>query len=138
MKIEHLAIWTQDLERLRDFYETYFGGQANEKYVNPKKGFSSYFLSFEGGPRLELMHMPGIPPTQNDPESQFTGLIHVAFEVADRSAVDQLADRFRQSGYPMIDGPRITGDGYYEFTILDPDRNRIEVGCVATPTSHEK
>lgn len=132
MKIEHLAIWTNDLEGLRDFYETFFGGTSNEKYVNAKKGFSSYFLSFEDGARLEIMHKTDIPATQNDADRQFMGLIHFAFEVSNMAAVDEMAATFRDSPYPIIDGPRITGDGYYEFTVMDPEQNRIEVCSLAT------
>ena len=127
MRIEHIAIWTPDLERLRQFYETYFGGRANAKYVNPRKQFESYFLTFSDGARLELMQMPAVPPSANDVELQFTGYIHVAFSVESREAVDALTDRLRIDGYPILDGPRTTGDGYYESTTLDPDGNRIEI-----------
>ena len=39
MQLTHIALWTNHLERLRDFYVKYFNGKSNEKYVNPKKGF---------------------------------------------------------------------------------------------------
>ena len=55
MKIEHIAIWTKEIEMLRGFYEKYFDAQSNDKYTNPKKGFSSYFLSFDSGARIEIM-----------------------------------------------------------------------------------
>lgn len=127
MRIEHIAIWTPDLERLRQFYETYFEGHAKAKYVNPRKQFESYFLTFADGARLELMQRPDVPPSANDVESQFTGYIHVAFSVGSREAVNALTDRLRTDGYPILDGPRTTGDGYYESTTLDPDGNRIEI-----------
>ena len=127
MRIEHIAIWTHNLERLRNFYETYFGGTANTKYVNPRKQFESYFLTFADGARLELMHMPGLPQSKNDVEQQFTGYIHIAFSVGSRATVDVLTDRLRADGYRIIDGPRTTGDGYYESSVLDPDGNRIEI-----------
>ena len=127
MRIEHIAIWTPDLERLRQFYETYFEGCANTKYVNPRKQFESYFLTFADGARLELMQMPAVPTSTDDVELQFTGYIHVAFSVGSREAVDALADRLQADGYPILDGPRTTGDGYYESTTLDPDGNRIEI-----------
>lgn len=127
MRIEHVAIWTHDLERLRSFYETYFEGRANAKYVNPRKQFESYFLTFADGARLEIMQLPTVPPSANDIDQQFTGYIHVAFSVGSREAVDALTDRLRQDGYRILDGPRTTGDGYYESTALDPDGNRIEI-----------
>ncbi len=127
MRIEHVAIWTHDLERLRSFYETYFEGRANTKYVNPRKQFESYFLIFADGARLELMQMPSIPVSQNDTQQQFTGYIHVACSVGSREAVDALTDRLRRDGYRILDGPRTTGDSYYESSVLDPDGNRIEI-----------
>ena len=55
MRIDHIALWTEHLEELRAFYVRYFGGVSGEKYVNPTKGFESYFVSFGDGSRLELM-----------------------------------------------------------------------------------
>lgn len=127
MRIEHIAIWTGDLERLRQFYETYFAGKAGAKYQNPKTGFSSYFLQFEGGARLELMQMPEIPPNANDIQRQYLGIIHLAFVVGDEAAVDTLTKRMADDGYEVVGQPRRTGDGYYESVVLDPDGNRIEL-----------
>ncbi len=127
MRIEHIAVWTHDLERLRSFYETYLAGRANTKYVNPRKQFESYFLTFADGARLEIMQLPTVPPSANNVEQQFTGYIHVAFSVGSREAVDTLTKRLRANGYRILDGPRTTGDGYYESTALDPDGNRIEI-----------
>ncbi len=127
MKIEHVAIWTRDLEQLRQFYTTYFGGKAGAKYHNPHTQFESYFLTFETGARLEIMHMPTIPVSQNDVQKQFTGLIHLAFAVGSEDEVNQLTERLRADGFPILDGPRRTGDGYYESVTLDPDGNRIEI-----------
>ncbi len=127
MRIEHVAIWTHDLERLRQFYESYLGATANVKYINPRTQFESYFLTFADGARLELMQRPNVPLTTNDVEQQFTGYIHVAFSLGSQEAVDALTDRLRSDGYRILDGPRTTGDGYYESVALDPDRNRIEI-----------
>lgn len=128
MHIEHLALWTRDLERMRTFYEIYFGATANNKYTNASKGFSSYFMSFpDGGPRLELMQMPGIPDSQNDPMAQFSGLVHFAVSVGDEAAVNALTERLRADGYPVVSEPRRTGDGYYESVVFDPENNRIEI-----------
>ena len=128
MFIEHLALWVRDLERMRTFYETYFGATANAKYVNPTKGFSSYFLSFPGGgSRLELMQMPGIPDSKNDAFAQFSGLIHFAVSIGSKTAVDALTEQLRADEYVIVGEPRRTGDGYYESVVLDPEQNRIEI-----------
>ncbi|MBN1890757.1 MAG: VOC family protein [Thermoflexales bacterium] len=127
MHIEHVAIWTKQLERLKDFYTVYFQAIANDKYVNPSKQFESYFLTFSSGARLELMQMPTIPDSANSVEAQATGLIHLAFSLGSSQQVDDLTARLRQAGYPVIDGPRWTGDGYYESCVLDPDGNRLEL-----------
>jgi lactoylglutathione lyase len=127
VRIEHAAIWTGDLERLRAFYERYLGARAGELYENPANGFSSYFLTFDGGARLELMSMAAIPATRDDPFAQATGYAHLAFALGSEAAVDELTRALQADGYRVVDGPRRTGDGYYEAAILDPDANRIEL-----------
>lgn len=127
MKIEHIAIWVNDLENMKAFYEKYFHATAGEKYINPKKNFESYFLSFESGCRLEIMKMPGIPVNANDIYKQFTGLIHFAITTGSKQRVDVLTEQLRADGYEVIGEPRTTGDGYYESVVLDPEGNRIEI-----------
>lgn len=127
MKIEHIAIWTKDLETLKDFYLKYFGATAGAKYINPVKKFESYFLRFHEGCRLELMQMPGIPDSLNDVHAQFSGLIHFAISVGSRQGVDALTEQLRKDGHRIVGAPRITGDGYYESVVLDPEGNRIEI-----------
>ena len=127
MHIEHLAIWTHDLERLKAFYETYFQATAGAKYVNPAHQFESYFLSWAGGPRLEIMQRSSVPASQNDIDAQFTGYIHLALSIGSQAQVDALTARLCAAGYRVLDGPRTTGDGYYECVALDPDGNRIEL-----------
>lgn len=127
MYIEHLAIWCKDLELMKDFYVNYFGAVSNARYHNPKNGFSSYFLSFEKGPRLELMQMPDIPDSLNDVMAQFSGLIHFAVSVGSEEKVDVLTEQFRKDGISIVGEPRKTGDGYYESAVLDPEGNRIEI-----------
>ena len=127
MHIEHLAIWCTDLEKMKTFYCTYFNGKANTKYINPVKNFSSYFISFEKGPRLELMQMPNIPDSANDIMQQYKGLIHFAVSVGSGEAVNLLTEQLRNDGFKVIGEPRFTGDGYYESVVLDPEENRIEI-----------
>ena len=128
MTLEHVAIWTDNLEELRDYYCQYFGGTSNEKYTNTVKQFESYFITFESGARLELMRMVGVPDNQNDTVNrQHKGIIHLAFGVETMSEVDQKAEELKQAGFQILSGPRKTGDGYYEFETLDPDNNRLEV-----------
>lgn len=126
-KIEHVAIWAENIEKLRDFYTHYFQATSGEKYFNPKKNFQSYFLTFEGGCRLEIMQMPGIPVSKNDRHNQFTGFIHIAISVGGKSSVDDLTEQLRKDGFEIAGEPRTTGDGYYESIVLDPEGNRIEI-----------
>jgi lactoylglutathione lyase len=131
MTLEHVALWTTNLEKLKDFYVQFFGGVPNDRYFNPNKQFSSYFLRFAGGARLEIMQMPSIPANQNDTvQAQHLGLIHLAFGVDSMAEVDAKAAELKAAGFPILSGPRKTGDGYYEFETLDPDQNRLEVTAV--------
>ncbi|MEI9908447.1 MAG: VOC family protein [Bacteroidota bacterium] len=131
MTLEHAAIWTDNLESLKEYYIKYFEGRPNNKYINEAKNFQSYFLTFKSGARLELMSMPDIPGNLNDTvQKQHKGIIHLAFGVDTIQEVDDKARQLRADGYPVLSGPRKTGDGYYEFETLDPDNNRLEVTCV--------
>ena len=131
MTLEHVAIWTYQLEDLKNYYIKYFDATANEIYKNESKKFESYFLSFSSGARLELMTMPDIPENTNDRiTKQHTGIIHLAFGVDTIKEVDLKAEQLRQDGFMILSGPRKTGDGYYEFETLDPDNNRLEVTTV--------
>ena len=127
MKIEHIAIWTSDIERLKLFYTEYFGCTSGSKYINSSKSFEAYFLMFDSGCRLEIMQVPSIPLNLNNSFSQYLGLIHFAVSVGSKENVDELTARLRSDGYEIVGEPRVTGDGYYESRILDPDGNRIEI-----------
>lgn len=127
MQIEHIAIWTNDLERMRSFYMTYFNAISSNRYHNPTKGFYSYFLSFGAGKsRLELMQMDGLKEA-GEPGGYTKGMAHFAISVGGREAVNQLTERFRANGYTVAGEPRTSGDGYYESVILDPEENRVEL-----------
>lgn len=125
MHIEHIAIWTRQLEALKTFYETYFGAQANQKYTNPKKQFESYFLTFKNGARLEIMQIPAVSDRQTTAPT--LGYAHLAFSVGSRQEVDRLTGQLRADGFIIEGPPRVTGDGYYESIVLDPEGNRIEI-----------
>lgn len=131
MTLEHVAIWTDDLERLKTYYCKYFNAQSNEKYVNQSNRFESYFLTFSSGARLEIMKMPNIPANANDTvKAQHNGIIHLAFGVDTIAEVGEKAKQLKEDGFAILSGPRKTGDGYYEFETLDPDNNRLEVTTV--------
>ena len=124
MKIGHIALWTTDLERLRTFYSRYFGGVSNDKYTNPAKGFESYFISFGGGSKLELMRRTDITDRTDGPQ---LGLCHMAFDCASREEVLSLTEQLRADGYRIVGEPRTSGDGYFESVVADPDGNLVEI-----------
>ena len=125
MKIEHIALYVNDLEAARDFFVTFLGGKTNDGYHNRNTDFRSYFISFDGGARLELMTKPEL----SDPEKPLnrTGYAHIAFSVGSREKVDELTERLRSAGYQVVSGPRTTGDGYYESCIVVIEGNQIEI-----------
>ena len=126
MKLEHVALYVSDLERARDFFVDWLGGRYNEGYHNPKTGLRTYFISFDGGTRLELMTRPDIPECGGNRPTQ-TGYAHVAFSVGSRDRVDQLTHALQEAGFSVVSGPRTTGDGYYESCVLDLEGNQIEL-----------
>ena len=131
MTMAHIAVCTDRLERLRDFYVNYLDGKSHEKYENPKKGFASYFVYFERGAALEIMQRTDV---RAHCEQEHIGLAHIAFDVRSKEEVDKRIETFRQQGFPVVGEPRMTGDGYYEGVILDPDGNRVELVAFGEPT----
>lgn len=125
MKIEHVAMYVNDLEAAKEFFVTYFGAVAGEIYNNHQTRFSSYFLTFEDGARLEIMTRQTM--TDNPKPLIRTGFIHMAMSVGSKDAVDTLTKRLEDDGYKVLSGPRVTGDGYYESCILGPEDNQIEI-----------
>ena len=126
MKIEHIAIWVQDLEKMKAYFMKYFELKCNDKYINEKKGFSSYFLSFESGARLEIMHRSDIAPYLGV-KGLLNGLTHFAIAVGSKERVLELTELHRSDGYAIIGEPRTTGDGYFESVVGDPEGNLIEI-----------
>ncbi|MGM9932684.1 VOC family protein [Pradoshia sp.] len=125
MRINHAAVFVEDLERAKEFYKKYFGAIENDKYHNPKTGLETYFLSFEGDVRLEIMKRPDMK--ENEKHLIQLGFAHLAFSAGSKEKVDELTNRLKADGYTVLSGPRTTGDGYYESCILDPENNQIEI-----------
>lgn len=138
MKIDHIAIWAEDVELLRKFYMRYFNMNSNDKYVNPNKNFTSYFLSFEdGGARIEIMNIPAKDTSAS--RGDLRGLAHFAISVGSKENVDDMATRFKEDGVTILSNPRTTGDGYYECVITDPEGNCVEITSnVSPPTNSTK
>lgn len=125
MKIEHIAMYVNDLEGAKNFFICYLGGRPNNEYHNPNTDFRSYFISFDDGARLEIMHKPEMQDEEKGMAR--TGYIHIAFSLGSREAVDELTDRLKGDGYEVVSGPRTTGDGYYESCIIGIEGNQIEL-----------
>ena len=125
MIIEHVALYVNNLVAARNFFVRYLGGQSNNGYHNPKTGFLSYFITFDGGARLELMNKPEMVD-QAKPLNR-TGYAHIAFSVGSRERVDALTEELKGAGYEVVSGPRTTGDGYYESCIIAIEGNQIEI-----------
>lgn len=125
MKIEHIAMYVNDLEKTKNFFITYFGAESNEMYHNLKTGFCSYFLTFDSGARLEIMSKPETKDVEKCINR--TGYAHIAFALGGAEKVDHLTALLRADGYEIISEPRTTGDGYYESCILDLEGNQIEL-----------
>ncbi len=138
MKIEHIAIWVKDIDRVCKFYRKYFGGVVHPIYHNSAKQFTSRFITFDDGARLEVMHRPDIDVERNVgidkivshetlSDTQHLGFTHLSFSVGSKEEVDRLTQQMSSEGIPVVGQPRTTGDGYYESLVLDPEGNRIEI-----------
>lgn len=125
MRIDHIAMYVNDLEGAKQFFVDYLGARPNEGYHNPKTDFRSYFLTFDGGARLELMNRPGM--ADGEKGLARTGYIHIAFSVGNKEKVDALTRQLKEAGYEVVSGPRTTGDGYYESCVIGIEGNQVEI-----------
>ena len=125
MKIEHIAMYVNDIEKVREFFIKYLDGKSNEGYHNTKTDFHSYFISFDDGARLEIMNKPGL--SDEEKSLNRTGFIHIAFSVGSKERVDELTELLKNDGYLVVSGPRTTGDGYYESCVVVIEGNQIEI-----------
>lgn len=125
MKIEHIAMYVNDMEKARNFFVKYLDGKSNDGYHNVKTGFRSYFISFDEGARLEIMNKPDM--VDGEKALNRTGFIHVAFSVGSKEHVDVLTQLLLADGYHVVSGPRTTGDGYYESCVVAVEGNQIEI-----------
>ena len=129
MQIEHLALWVQDLEAMKDFYLNYFDVVPGPKYTNASRQFVAYFIYFgQGKTRLELMTRPGIPAFDGQ-RGYGMGLAHFAISVGGKEKVNALTERLRKDNFTIFSEPRTTGDGYYESVVLDPEGNYVEISA---------
>jgi len=128
MKIEHIAIWVKDIDKVCEFYRKYFGGNIQPLYHNPTKQFTSRFVTFEDGARLEVMNNPNVGTlTESMFHVEHLGIAHISFSVGSKEKVDFLTKEMSADGVTIVGEPRTTGDGYYESVVLDPEGNRIEI-----------
>lgn len=125
MRIDHIAMYVNDLEGVKRFFVDYLGAASNTGYHNPNTNFRSYFLTFDGGARLELMNRPGMSDGEKGLER--TGYIHIAFSVGSKEKVDELTRQLKEAGYEVVNGPRTTGDGYYESCVVGIEGNQVEI-----------
>ena len=124
MSIEHVAIWVRDMEAMKTFYEVYFQAKTNAKYHNKDKEFESYFLTFDGGARLEIMRKSGV---DNPQQNESIGWTHIAISLGSKESVNEKTTQLVNDGYHLVSGPRLTGDGYYESVVEDPEGNLLEL-----------
>ncbi|MCR5196795.1 MAG: VOC family protein [Pseudobutyrivibrio sp.] len=125
MKIEHIAMYVNELEEARDFFVKYLDGHSNDGYHNKNTGFRSFFISFDDGARIEIMNKPEMVDSYK--ELNRTGYAHIAFSLGSKEKVDDLTAKLKADGYQVVSGPRTTGDGYYESCVVSIEANQIEL-----------
>ena len=126
MRIDHVALFCNELEKMRQFFIEHFSATSNELYHNPRTGLKTYILTFPGGyARLELMQKPDT--ISIDPSQPNIGFIHLSISVGSEEAVNSKTEVIKNAGYIVASGPRTTGDGYYESCIIGPEGIQIEI-----------
>lgn len=134
MPIAHIALYCSNLEGMKTFFETHFQAVAGSRYHNPSRHFSSYFLQFpplsaqeescQPSCRLELMCQADV---QQPRPSSCLGYAHLALSLGSREAVLAKTKELTDAGYPLLSGPRLTGDGYFESCLQGPENLLLEL-----------
>jgi lactoylglutathione lyase len=124
-QIEHIALATNDLERLRDFY-LQFGAVAAPPSTNAHSGLRSCVLDF-CGVRLELLERPGNGEGVAG-DGRSPGLLHLGFALGSADAVDELSGVIAAAGHRVLERPHRSGElSRYVSVVLDPDGNRVKL-----------
>lgn len=124
-RIDHMALYVRDLEEARRFFLEFFNGSSNQMYHNPVTGLRTYFISFPEGGRIEIMNRPDL--VENGLSPLRRGYSHIAMGVGSRENVDKVTSRLSDAGYRVLTSPRVTGDGYYESSVLGVEDCIIEI-----------
>lgn len=125
MRIQHVALWTRDIEAAARFWADHFGARVGDRYESARRpGFVSRFVRLEGGAAIELMTGPWLAAAE--PELEREGWAHIAVTVGSREMVRSLAERLQAAGL-LVSAPRLTGDGFFEAVARTPDGALVEI-----------
>jgi lactoylglutathione lyase len=124
-QIEHIALATNDVERMCGFYQL-LGATASPPSADPGTGLRSCAVDF-CDVRLELFERPGRREGAVG-DALAPGLVHLGFAVESADAVDELTRVIAAAGYRVLERPHRAGEvGRYESVVLDPDGNRVKL-----------
>jgi lactoylglutathione lyase len=124
-QIEHIALVTNDLERLCDFYRQ-LGAVISPLATDQDIGPRSCVLDF-CGVRVEAFELPGSGEAAAG-EGRSPGVLHLGFALESADAVDELSALIAAAGHRVLEPPHRAGDpGRYESVVVDPDGNRIKL-----------
>lgn len=124
--LEHVALVTNDMERLRDFYVRHFGGTA-EHWGSENSAHRLCFISFgEGTTRLELESGTPAGVIEGDRE-KVVGIAHLAFQVDSKEELHEKTRELAEAGHPQRTPPTAYGTEFYESSFWDPDGNIVEL-----------
>ncbi len=115
--MHHLDIHVSDLAAAKRLFDA-IGPHVGLELRSDDPDFVSYW---RGGKRPSIGLIPG--------EGAGSGLMRVAFAVADAAAVDAVAAEARKHGATQVDGPSIHSEygDYYAVFFEDADGNKFEI-----------
>ena len=124
-QIEHIALATNHLECLCDFYRQ-LGGVALPRSPGPGDGLRGCFL-YCWGVRLVVFARPrGRHAAAR--ANRLPRLLHLGFTLGSADAVDELSRVLAAAGHRVLESPHRANElGRYESVVLDPDGNRLKL-----------
>jgi lactoylglutathione lyase len=118
-RLLHTRYRVNDLDKTAKFYTEVLGLKEISRHTSGRGSTLAFFKAPGSEETIEICHYPKSGPVQVQPD-----LTHLAFEVDD---IDAFAKETSAKGYPLSDGPTLTGSGSKIAFIDGPEGYEIEL-----------
>jgi catechol 2,3-dioxygenase-like lactoylglutathione lyase family enzyme len=127
----HATLNVHDVERSEQWYQQVLGFVRIASYEGD--AFARVIMVHRGSGTVLGLNRHRDPVAAEPFREQRAGLDHLAFQVADREALDLWAARFEEYDVPHSEVKPGAMPGAFLVTFRDPDNIQLEIFATATP-----